>query len=117
MINQKKITWGIVLCALILLAAQRFALPDGRLGRTVTVDTTAVHALQDTSELERQLTVDINTADAAELQRIKGVGPALAEAILKRRQQGAFVSVEQLLEVPGIGAGTLETMRPYLRLK
>lgn len=52
--------------------------------------------------------IDLNTAGTAELESLPGVGPALAARILAQRQsQGPFHSVQDLLEVPGIGAKTL----------
>ena len=56
--------------------------------------------------------VDINTADAALLQTLNGVGPALAQRIIDYRgEHGPFRSVEELLEVKGIGEATLEGFR------
>ena len=54
--------------------------------------------------------VDINQADAPRLaENIVGVGPAPAGAIVSyRNENGAFQSVEQLLEAPGIGPKVLE---------
>ncbi|HAA35579.1 MAG TPA: competence protein ComEA [Gammaproteobacteria bacterium] len=54
--------------------------------------------------------VDINQADAPSLaENIVGVGPVLAGAIVSyRTENGAFRSVEELLEVPGIGPKVLE---------
>jgi len=55
--------------------------------------------------------IDINSADAQQLQDLPGVGPVLAERILAYRQEhGRFISVEQLQEVPGIGASKLAQM-------
>ncbi|MDQ4095065.1 MAG: helix-hairpin-helix domain-containing protein [Actinomycetota bacterium] len=59
--------------------------------------------------------IDLNTADQATLETIPDVGPVTAQAIITYRTEiGAFDSVEQLLEVSGIGPATLETMRPYV---
>ena len=45
----------------------------------------------------------------AELDEVYGIGPVLAERILQyRRENGAFTSVEELLEVEGIGPSVLE---------
>lgn len=56
--------------------------------------------------------VDLNTADAAALDALPGVGPATAAAILEHRTKvGAFTSVDQLLDVPGIGDAKLEALR------
>jgi competence protein ComEA len=63
--------------------------------------------------------VDINTASAEQLSAaLNGVGPAKADAIVKYREQhGPFTSVEQLLQVRGIGAVTLEKNRDQLMLE
>ena len=47
--------------------------------------------------------VDLNTATAAELDALPGVGPVLAQRIVDHRKQGPFTSVDQLDDVPGIG--------------
>lgn len=62
-------------------------------------------------------TIDPNTASAVELARLSGVGPALAERIVAFREvEGGFPSVSSLEAVPGIGAATVERLRPYLEL-
>ncbi len=56
--------------------------------------------------------VNVNTATAAELEQLPGVGPVLAGRIAAfREENGPFAAVEDLLDVPGIGEGKLETMR------
>jgi competence ComEA-like helix-hairpin-helix protein len=56
--------------------------------------------------------VDVNRATAAALQTLPGVGPTLSERIIeKRKENGGFGSVEELLEVQGIGEATLERLR------
>jgi competence protein ComEA len=56
--------------------------------------------------------VDINRASAAELEELPGVGPATAEAIIAHRDQnGPFASVDDLLDVRGIGEAKLEQLR------
>ena len=48
----------------------------------------------------------------AELEELPGVGPAIAQRILEHREKnGAFTSVDGLLEVSGIGPATLEKIR------
>lgn len=62
--------------------------------------------------------VNINTADAATLSdRLNGVGPAKAEAIVAHREEnGPFKSIDQLAEVPGIGLKTVEKNRETMTL-
>ncbi|MEQ9568764.1 MAG: helix-hairpin-helix domain-containing protein, partial [Longimicrobiales bacterium] len=55
--------------------------------------------------------VDLNTADSAALMGLPGIGPALAGRILARRRRSRFTSVDDLLEVRGIGPATLERLR------
>lgn len=62
--------------------------------------------------------VNINTADAAELERVKGIGPAKAKAIVEyRNANGPFARVADLKNVPGIGEKTLEQIRRRLTVK
>ncbi len=61
--------------------------------------------------------VDVNTADAEELQTLANIGPALAQRIIDYREaNGPFRSVEDLLEVKGIGEATLEKFREDVTL-
>jgi len=59
--------------------------------------------------------VNLNTADEAALDVLPGVGPATATAIITYREEiGGFTSVEELLDVPGIGEAKLEQLRPLV---
>jgi competence protein ComEA len=61
--------------------------------------------------------VDINTATQAELEALPGVGPVTAQSILGfRAEHGTFTSVDELLEVSGIGDATLAKIAPYVTL-
>ena len=56
--------------------------------------------------------VDINTADEAQLETLDGVGPATAAKILDyRRQHGGFRTVDDLMQVPGIGPKKLAALK------
>lgn len=63
--------------------------------------------------------VNINTADAQELaDGLQGIGGSKAEAIVRYREQfGDFESVEELSEVTGIGAATVERNRGRITLR
>jgi len=57
--------------------------------------------------------IDLNLADSATLQALPGVGPVTAESILTwRAENGQFATIDELLEVSGIGPRTLEKLRP-----
>ena len=59
--------------------------------------------------------LNINTATAAQLQNLPGVGPVLAERIVAYRQEhGPFVTTEQLLLVEGIGETLLENISDHI---
>ena len=61
--------------------------------------------------------VNINTADVETLTQLKGIGEAKANAIVKyRKEVGKFKKVEDLLNVPGIGEGILDKVKPFLTL-
>lgn len=58
--------------------------------------------------------VDVNTAGVDELDTLDGIGPALAQRIIDYREEhGPFSSLEELLEVKGIGEATLEGFRDH----
>lgn len=61
--------------------------------------------------------VNLNTASVAELDRLPGIGEARARAIVELRDaRGGFESVDELVEVSGIGEVSLEKMRPLVTL-
>lgn len=62
--------------------------------------------------------VDLNRADAVELQTLPGIGPALGRRIVEyRSREGPFESPEALLRVQGIGPATLDRIRSRLRVR
>jgi len=59
--------------------------------------------------------VNLNTASEAELESLPDVGPVTAQSILEwREQNGGFTSVDELLQVDGIGDKTLAKLAPYV---
>jgi competence protein ComEA len=56
--------------------------------------------------------VNVNTATATDLEELPGIGEVIAQAILDyRTENGPFTSVDQLVDVSGIGDATLENIR------
>jgi competence protein ComEA len=59
--------------------------------------------------------ISLNRADATQLQDLPGVGPVLADRIVAYREaNGPFQTVEDLLDVPGIGEAKLAAMRDLI---
>ena len=55
--------------------------------------------------------INLNYATERELQRLRGIGPVLAQRIVDGRPYGR---VDDLLKVPGVTESTLERLRPYV---
>lgn len=59
----------------------------------------------------------LNRATAKEFEALDGIGPVLASRIVSyRKANGPFATIEDLLKVPGIGAGTLSKFKSKLRV-
>lgn len=100
---------AIFMC-LLLFAAQEAADRSGSWDYRITA-----RASQEDVTPEEAPPVDLNTADAEELDTLPGIGPVLAERIIAWRQaNGPFTAVEQLLEVSGIGEATLAELREFV---
>jgi competence protein ComEA len=68
-----------------------------------------------TPEEEPSGKININSATAAELDSLSGIGPAKAQAIVDYRDQnGPFRTIDDLLNVPGIGPKILESIRDQI---
>jgi competence ComEA-like helix-hairpin-helix protein len=62
--------------------------------------------------------LDLNSASAAELQQIPGIGPVMAQNIVKfREKSGPYQRVEDLLAIHGISKRVFAEIRPYLTVK
>jgi len=60
-------------------------------------------------------TIDINTADSAAFEALRGIGPALSVRILRYRERlGGFVSLDQIGEVHGIRDSVFDAIKPHL---
>jgi len=77
-----------------------------------TLDRIDILAQNSDGEVER---ININTADQNELMRLPGVGPQTASNITAfRRAAGGFETIEDLMNVHGIGEGTFSRLAPFI---
>jgi competence protein ComEA len=60
--------------------------------------------------------LDLNRANREELRTLPGIGPVLAERIEEEARRERFRTVDDLRRVRGIGAKTLEKLRPFVRV-
>lgn len=79
---------------------------------------TTTRPLQLDNDLPLRFQLDLNEADRATLLQIPGVGEKMADRIITFREaNGPFHSLQQLLEIQGIGSATLERLRPWVEVK
>jgi competence protein ComEA len=98
--------------AAVALSFSTFAADSAAPAKPVTAATAAKPSAPASQE-----SVNINSADAQALTKLKGVGAKKAEAIVAwRKANGAFKSVDQLAEVKGIGAKTVEANRKIIHI-
>ena len=77
---------------------------------------TAVQTVPETAQ--SRYAVNLNEASFDELMGVAGMTEKIAEGIRTRRAEyGRFLSVDELLEVSGVGPVTLEKLRPYICVK
>lgn len=62
--------------------------------------------------------VDLNTATAADLELLPGIGPKTAERIIELREtRGKFNTIDELLEVKGMGEKKLKAIKPFIEVR
>ena len=104
----------ITICALVVLVLAGGAYYSSRASESApqTVYSTSLDEAK--NEAQTPLLVNINTAEAKDLDELPGVGPSTAENIIEhRRHSGKFKSVDDLEDVKGIGPKTLEKIKPF----
>ena len=106
---------------LILLAAT-FVAGSGltwlKRARVIRTQPVVVPAACDSSALMEAVgPLDLNSATARQLEALPGIGPVIANRIVQlRERRGGFRSIEQLRQVPGIGAKRLAAIRELVML-
>ena len=88
-------------------------------GSTATGDINAIKLyIPAAEEVEQVQLVSINRADAWLLDALPGIGPTSAQRIIEYREaNGPFVTVYELLLVPGIGESTLENIEHLITVE
>lgn len=67
---------------------------------------------------EAALSVNLNTASVQGLMELPGIGETLAGRIVAYREEnGPFIRIDQIMAVSGIGPGTYEKLRRYVRVR
>ncbi|NOX98228.1 MAG: helix-hairpin-helix domain-containing protein [Verrucomicrobia bacterium] len=108
----------IFVCSIVFTSVffLRFVAEKERLSFSFAIAASEATQIEAVATTVAQDGIDVNSADAEGLQVLPGVGPKLADAIIKsRKTDGPFLKASDLLRVKGIGAKKLEKMMPYLR--
>ena len=116
--------WKAVIFLVILILAgtgfwsvRRFA-PVVFLGKPDLIVSPDEERQQNRATLDKPALLNINTASAEELQTLPNIGARMAQRIIDyRSQNGNFTSVDALQNVKGVGAKTLEKLRPFVDVK
>lgn len=83
-------------------------------GENIEFDSAANYG---SDEKEEVATVNINTGDIAELTTLNGIGDKKAQLIIDYREEnGLFMKKEDLMNIPGIGEKTFESLEPYITI-
>lgn len=93
------------------------SLPAGPLtdGQAVVVEGAAVRITSPNDPLLVALPIDLDHANAAQLSAVPGLGRSLAERIVQDREaNGMFRDLEDVQRVSGVGAATVERLRPFV---
>ena len=96
--------------------------PQSESVRELPVESNETVIIKETENEQSENTVsdkiNINTADSEELQKLYRIGPALAERIIEYRNSfGNFVTIEEIMEVKGIGEKTFEKIKDEICVK
>lgn len=107
--------WGAQLSCVNLAARVRdgsqYHVPSADDGCAPDVSEPMADDLPETAEPGQDARIDLNSASAEELQALPGIGEVKANAIVAYRNEvGPFSSVEEVVEVRGIGPATLEAI-------
>ncbi len=120
---QIKFLMGVtLLLAALIVVYNAFYIPDAVSFTQISTDGSQSEELEsgqtEKEEEKNPGKVPINRADETELDTLPGIGPALAKAIVEYREEnGGFSSLEELMEVPGIGEKKFAELKDLISLE
>ncbi len=113
---------ALIICIVFIALSLGFALGQSEQESTFVVTESSFSAKTENAaftESGRPLPVtakvNINTASAAQLETLDGIGPVLAQRIIDYREaEGGFKTIEDITKVRGIGAAVFEDVREHI---
>lgn len=116
----------IILAAVLLIASAAAMITGGLISEKRSFDVPVVEIIEaepekaetvsesGDAEAAEDVMVNINTAGAEELMRIRGVGEKTAEKIIEYRKDHPFETIEDIINVSGIGEKKFEEMKDMI---
>ncbi|RJP58886.1 MAG: helix-hairpin-helix domain-containing protein [Candidatus Auribacter fodinae] len=111
--NEKIIFSVIVATFLAGLIIQDYYKSTATLTQSCPTSSCAIGLYEPEIKASQKISVDLNTATVDELIKIPGVGTTLAKKIIVYREEHPFKSVNELIEIKGIGERTFLQIRDY----
>lgn len=115
------VCFAVCLIALLKLITPKVTLIEAQVS-TVQADSpeeklSAVLGAVPSNDIDVSGKINLNTADAELLMTLPGIGETLAQRIIEyRTYNGAFDSIEDLMNVTGFGSGILEKIRDLITI-
>lgn len=107
--------------AFILSDGQKIYIPsknENEVNEYITSESGDNVIVEDNIKGGKSKKVNINNATQEQLEELPGIGPSIAKKIIEYKNQiGKFTSVEQLMEVSGIGEAKYEKIKDYVAVK
>ncbi len=104
---------GLILLLVVPRRGQPIELLPAPTSAPLSLQSALIPSLESTSSFP----ININSGGVADLDQLPGVGPSLAQSIIAYRDaNGPFETLEELLQVPGIGPRTFEAIKPFITL-